>query len=142
MSLADVEPLLTPAEVATMFRVDPKTVTRWARAGKLNSIRTLGGHRRYRESEVRALFNVTSENAADPLKAPLRTLWPSAATGTAATVRNKLQDAGIATVGKLTALTAGDLKHLGLRPSQVDEVRLVLHRKGLALHGEIASKAA
>jgi excisionase family DNA binding protein len=53
---ADAEPLLTPAEVATMFRVDPKTVTRWAKAGKLTSIRTLGGHRRYRETEVRALL--------------------------------------------------------------------------------------
>ncbi len=49
--------LLTPAEVAAMFRVDPKTVTRWAKAGKLGSIRTLGGHRRYRESEVRALLS-------------------------------------------------------------------------------------
>jgi excisionase family DNA binding protein len=39
-----------------MFRVDPKTVTRWAKAGKLSAIRTLGGHRRYRESEVRALL--------------------------------------------------------------------------------------
>jgi len=48
--------LLTPAEVAAMFRVDPKTVTRWAKAGKLSSIRTLGGHRRYRESEVRQLL--------------------------------------------------------------------------------------
>jgi excisionase family DNA binding protein len=53
----DAEPLLTPAEVATMFRVDPKTVTRWAKAGKLTSIRTLGGHRRYREVEVRALLS-------------------------------------------------------------------------------------
>ena len=52
----DAEPLLTPAEVAALFRVDPKTVTRWAKAGKLSSIRTLGGHRRYRESEVRALL--------------------------------------------------------------------------------------
>jgi excisionase family DNA binding protein len=52
----EAEPLLTPAEVATMFRVDPKTVTRWAKAGKLTSIRTLGGHRRYRETEVRALL--------------------------------------------------------------------------------------
>jgi excisionase family DNA binding protein len=51
------EPLLTPAEVATAFRVDPKTVTRWAKAGKLISIRTLGGHRRYRESEIRALLS-------------------------------------------------------------------------------------
>ena len=50
------EPLLTPAEVASMFRVDPKTVTRWAKAGKLTSIRTLGGHRRYREAEVRGLL--------------------------------------------------------------------------------------
>jgi excisionase family DNA binding protein len=53
----EVEKLLTPAEVAALFRVDPKTVTRWAKAGKLNSIRTLGGHRRYREVEVRALLS-------------------------------------------------------------------------------------
>jgi excisionase family DNA binding protein len=50
------ETLLTPAEVATIFRVDPKTVTRWAKAGKLTAIRTLGGHRRYRQSEVQALL--------------------------------------------------------------------------------------
>ncbi len=50
------EELLTPSEVAKLFRVDPKTVTRWAKAGKLTSIRTLGGHRRYREAEVRALL--------------------------------------------------------------------------------------
>jgi excisionase family DNA binding protein len=52
----ETEALLTPAEVAALFRVDPKTVTRWARAGKLKSLRTLGGHRRYRESEVRDLL--------------------------------------------------------------------------------------
>ena len=51
------ETLLTPAEVAALFRVDPKTVTRWAKAGKLSSIRTLGGHRRYRETEVRRLLH-------------------------------------------------------------------------------------
>lgn len=56
----ETEPLLTPAEVAAMFRVDPKTVTRWAKAGKLSSIRTLGGHRRYRESEVRELLSGVS----------------------------------------------------------------------------------
>jgi excisionase family DNA binding protein len=44
--------LLTPAEVAHMFRVNPKTVTRWARSGKLTAIRTLGGHRRFRASEI------------------------------------------------------------------------------------------
>lgn len=48
--------LLTPGEVATLFRVDPKTVTRWAAAGRISSIRTPGGHRRFRESEVRALL--------------------------------------------------------------------------------------
>ena len=52
----DGERLLTPAEVAAMFRVDPKTVTRWAKAGKLSSIRTLGGHRRYREAEIKGLL--------------------------------------------------------------------------------------
>ena len=56
----EVEKLLTPAEVASLFRVDPKTVTRWAKAGKLNSIRTLGGHRRYRASEVHALLDAHS----------------------------------------------------------------------------------
>jgi excisionase family DNA binding protein len=49
--------LLTPAEVAAMLRVDPKTVTRWARGGKLSSIRTPGGHRRYSENEVRGFLN-------------------------------------------------------------------------------------
>jgi excisionase family DNA binding protein len=56
----DGESLLTPAEVASLFRVDPKTVTRWAKAGKLSSIRTLGGHRRYREAEVRRLLDQSS----------------------------------------------------------------------------------
>ena len=50
------EVLLTPSEVAALFRVDPKTVTRWAKAGKLTSIRTLGGHRRFKESEVKSLL--------------------------------------------------------------------------------------
>ena len=50
------ERLLTPGEVASLFRVDPKTVTRWAAAGRISSIRTPGGHRRFRESEVRALL--------------------------------------------------------------------------------------
>ncbi|MGL4174051.1 MAG: BldC family transcriptional regulator [Actinomycetota bacterium] len=53
---SDAQALLTPAEVAALFRVDPKTVTRWAKAGKLTSIRTLGGHRRYPEHEVRKLL--------------------------------------------------------------------------------------
>ena len=65
LSPSNQERLLTPAEVASLFRVDPKTVTRWAKAGKLNSIRTLGGHRRYRESEVRGLLKSTTQSDFD-----------------------------------------------------------------------------
>ena len=50
------ETLYTPSEVASLFRVDPKTVTRWAKQGRLTPIRTLGGHRRYRASEVEQLL--------------------------------------------------------------------------------------
>lgn len=53
---ATSERLLTPGEVAALFRVDPKTVTRWAAAGRIGSIRTPGGHRRFRETEVRSLL--------------------------------------------------------------------------------------
>ena len=56
LSINSQDHLLTPAEVAALFRVDPKTVTRWAKAGKLTSFRTLGGHRRYKESEVKELL--------------------------------------------------------------------------------------
>jgi excisionase family DNA binding protein len=53
--------LLTPGEVATMFRVDPKTVTRWARAGKISAVRTLGGHRRFRAEEIRRILDETTQ---------------------------------------------------------------------------------
>ena len=56
MIVQNTERLLTPGEVALLFRVDPKTVTRWASAGRIGSIRTPGGHRRFRESEVRDLL--------------------------------------------------------------------------------------
>ncbi len=52
------ERLLTAGEVAALFRVDPKTVTRWACAGRISSIRVPGGHRRFRETEVRALLGL------------------------------------------------------------------------------------
>ncbi|HRY09847.1 MAG: BldC family transcriptional regulator [Actinobacteria bacterium] len=55
-NLSNPEELLTPSEVAALFRVDPKTVTRWAKAGKLSCVKTLGGHRRYLASEVNALL--------------------------------------------------------------------------------------
>lgn len=51
------ERLLLPYEVARMFRVDAKTVVRWAKAGKLPSIRTLGGHRRFPEAAILALLD-------------------------------------------------------------------------------------
>ncbi|WP_182113806.1 MULTISPECIES: BldC family transcriptional regulator [unclassified Actinotalea] len=50
--------LLTPGEVATMFRVDPKTVTRWANAGKISAVRTLGGHRRFVAAEIEGLLSM------------------------------------------------------------------------------------
>lgn len=53
--------LLTRGEVAALFRVDPKTVTRWAAMGLLKAVRTPGGQRRYRESEVLALLDETPE---------------------------------------------------------------------------------
>lgn len=46
--------LLTPAEVADAFHVNPKTVTRWADSGLLPAMRTLGGHRRFRRADVEA----------------------------------------------------------------------------------------
>ena len=63
----DIRPenrLLTPSEVAALFRVNPKTVTRWAQQGKLHSIRTLGGHRRYSEAEIQQFLD-------DPQRVPL-----------------------------------------------------------------------
>ncbi|WP_372595359.1 BldC family transcriptional regulator [Actinotalea sp.] len=48
---------MTPAEVASLFRVDPKTVSRWANAGKITTVRTLGGHRRFSQREIRGLLS-------------------------------------------------------------------------------------
>jgi predicted site-specific integrase-resolvase len=52
-----VEPLLYPHEVAALFRVTTNAVWRWANAGILHPVRTLGNQRRYRESEVQALLH-------------------------------------------------------------------------------------
>lgn len=56
--------LITPGEVAALFRVDPKTVTRWAAGGRIDSVRTPGGHRRFWESEVLALLKGDEAKAA------------------------------------------------------------------------------
>jgi excisionase family DNA binding protein len=60
--------LLTPGEVAALFRVDPKTVTRWATAGRIGSIRTPGGHRRFREAEVNELLAELTTDATEPTR--------------------------------------------------------------------------
>jgi DNA-binding transcriptional MerR regulator len=59
-SEAEPEALLTPAEVAALFHVDPKTIASWTKAGKLSSLRTLDGGRRYRETEVRQLLRAVN----------------------------------------------------------------------------------
>jgi excisionase family DNA binding protein len=46
---------LRTSEVAGLLHVSPKTVSRWAQEGKLPFLRTLGGHRRYPDTEIRAL---------------------------------------------------------------------------------------
>ena len=51
------ELLLTPGEVAGLFRVATRTVTRWADQGRITVVRTPGGHRRYPERQVRSLLN-------------------------------------------------------------------------------------
>ena len=68
--MVDHEALLTPGEVAALFRVDPKTVSRWAKAGKLSAVRTLGGHRRFLESEIRALVAQAPESGTPKLVQP------------------------------------------------------------------------
>lgn len=66
--IPDAEVLMTPKEVAQRFHVNPKTVTRWAKAGKLTAIRTLGGHRRYRESEVLERLREYKESSSQLIK--------------------------------------------------------------------------
>lgn len=61
--------LLTSVEVANAFRVDPATVKRWARTGRLTSILTPGGHRRYKTSEINRRLS-GFETAAELLLTP------------------------------------------------------------------------
>jgi excisionase family DNA binding protein len=50
------ERLMTPGEVASLFRVHVSTVARWATEGRLRAIVTPGGHRRYRREDVEELY--------------------------------------------------------------------------------------
>jgi excisionase family DNA binding protein len=52
---ADTRNHFRTAEVADILHVSPKTVSRWAKEGKLPFLRTLGGHRRYPAVEIRQL---------------------------------------------------------------------------------------
>jgi excisionase family DNA binding protein len=54
---------LRTAEVADLLHVSPKTVSRWAKEGKLPFLKTLGGHRRYPEAEIRDLVTELREEA-------------------------------------------------------------------------------
>jgi excisionase family DNA binding protein len=60
------ERLLTPAEVAELFKVNPLTVTRWANQGRIGSVRTLGGHTRYKEAEVLHPLHEAAQEAGRP----------------------------------------------------------------------------
>jgi excisionase family DNA binding protein len=64
--------LLTPGEVAKLFWVDPRTVARWAAAGRIESVRTPGGHRRFTSESVYALLSEIAPNAApvEPHRVP------------------------------------------------------------------------
>jgi excisionase family DNA binding protein len=62
MVLKQSEPIyLRTAQVAELLHVSPKTVSRWAQEGRLPYLRTLGGHRRYPDAEIRALLETLSE---------------------------------------------------------------------------------
>lgn len=54
--MTELPELLMPYEVAALVRVDPRTVTRWAKAGKVECIVTPGGHRRFRREVVLELL--------------------------------------------------------------------------------------
>ncbi|MGH8919711.1 MAG: helix-turn-helix domain-containing protein [Actinomycetes bacterium] len=55
--------LLRTADVASLFQVSERTVSEWARRGRIPSVRTPGGHRRYPADEVRQLLRETEEHA-------------------------------------------------------------------------------
>ena len=51
--------LLRTREVALLFQVSERAVTDWAGKGRLPSVRTPGGHRRYPASAVRELLTTS-----------------------------------------------------------------------------------
>jgi excisionase family DNA binding protein len=65
MNMSNHEELMTPGEVARLFAVDPKTVSRWANSGKITTVKTLGGHRRFRAAEIRAMLSASQQQGID-----------------------------------------------------------------------------
>jgi excisionase family DNA binding protein len=49
------ERYLHTGEVAKILDASPKTISRWAKEGKLPCVKTLGGHRRFPEDEIRRI---------------------------------------------------------------------------------------
>ena len=68
MNMSNHEELLTPGEVARLFAVDPKTVSRWANSGKITTVKTLGGHRRFRAAEIRAMLAANQVTDLDDMR--------------------------------------------------------------------------
>ncbi len=54
--------IMTPREAAALFKVNPKTLTRWADEGKVPCFKTLGGHRRFYRADIEALRNKNSSS--------------------------------------------------------------------------------
>jgi len=66
VSARDGDELLTPAEAGAKLGVTPNTVTRWSRAGKLSAIQTMGGHRRFRRSEIERVLRDANRGPSEP----------------------------------------------------------------------------
>jgi excisionase family DNA binding protein len=66
MTSAHESDLLSPGEVAALFRVDPRTVTRWVKKGQLPAaVTTPGGHRRYRRSDIEPFLTANTAPGLD-----------------------------------------------------------------------------
>lgn len=66
--MSNHEELMTPGQVAKLFAVDPKTVSRWANSGKITTVKTLGGHRRFRAAEIRAMLAANQVTDMDDMR--------------------------------------------------------------------------
>ena len=62
----DHDPLLLPSEVAALFGVDATTVNRWVHERRLPSLRTLGGHHRFRRSDLERFLGAPGPGGTGP----------------------------------------------------------------------------